>query len=207
MNTVSFREGLVVFVALCLLAFGGTSAWAEEQVSGHSNWTVRDGANQFTTDLGVTWEDAYIVAPYPTYDTIPGTRYINWKPSVSDGLGETVHYRTIIWPCLCNKGRVPALTSLLVHADNHATVRLNSTMIGEHFNHVDVANFQNPADDFINDPLFATPVGHKVLLQGPNVLEFYIEDDGFVATAFDYNATIRCIKKKRNLKPWTPFPD
>lgn len=199
MNSVSCRERLVVLVALCFLAFGGTSAWAANLGSGHSNWGPigsRDGANQFTLGGGL-WEDAYIVEKHPRYARpIGGTRYISLDPSVVTppfSSHTTTRYRTIITPS-CPVTMIPVLTAVYIHADNAATLYLNERPLGQQVQAAILSNFQGAPEELVA----AAPVdlnshqGPEPLLSGSNVLEFDIQNFGG-PTAFDYKATIECI--------------
>src|SRR6266545_3995492 len=92
---------LVLPIALCLM--GGVfiqCAWAQTTqtitlISGSGPIGSQDPANQFTLDGGVTWQDAFIVGPYPYYDLIPGTQYINRNPDNSGPELTATRYRTI----------------------------------------------------------------------------------------------------------------
>lgn len=184
------------------MALGGTSAWAAVQGSGHSNWEAigsRDGANQFTLDGGLTWEDVYIVAEHPRYaPPIAQTRYISLDPSVVTppfSSNTTTRYRTIIWPRPClEKNTIPALTAVHIHADSKATLYLNGIALGRQ-EAAKVSNYQDPPEELVA----AAPVdlnSHQgpeplLVLRGPNVLEFDIQNFGG-PTAFDYKATIGC---------------
>jgi len=192
-----------VFFFIALVGIGGvltsTLAWAQQvQGSGDTNLggtATRDPANQFTLDGGATWQDAYILnVPHPSY-TAPmvGTRYISEDPT-GTGVGQTTRrYRTIIWPCSCREGRVPALTSFLVHTDNAASLTVNGSFIGAQEDLEIAANFQGTPEDLIVAP-FTGPGGPVLLNPGPNILEFDIHNFNSPA-AFDYLATVKCIKE------------
>lgn len=148
-------------------------------VSGNGPIGSLDAANQFTADGGVTWQQAYVVAPISSYHVIPGTQYISRSPNLSGPLHAATRYRTTF--ALPGGFSEPALT-VDVHADNVATLFLNGVQIGQQPFAEIFANFQDPAESFATaDP--------TLFLEGTNVLEFEIHN--FTGpTAFDYKATV-----------------
>jgi hypothetical protein len=161
--TKFFVGNLVLPIALCLMGSIHPVAPSSAQttqtitlISGNGDIGSQDPANQFTLDGGVTWQDAYILNPIltsPYYDLIPGTCYINWYPSTFGEAFTATRYRTHF--VLPSGFSSPSLT-VLVHADNVATIFLNGVQIGQQTFAEIFENFLDPPESFTatNQSLF-----------------------------------------------------
>lgn len=194
-----------VLAAMALLLIGSLRpaaiAWAQTAqtiilISGNGPIGSRDAVNQFTMDGGVTWQDAYIIAPQSAYHVIPGTQYINLNPNPSGPTFTATRYRTSFE--LPAGFRNPALT-VEVHADNVATIFLNGVQIGQQQFAEIFANFQNPAESF-------TTTDPSLFVAGTNVLEFEIYNFTLF-TGFDYKAVVSydsALQVTLDIKPGDP---
>jgi len=184
--TKVFVGSLVLAIALALVGGIqlGSPAWAQTTqtitlISGNGPIGTQDPANQFTLDGGVTFQDAFIIDKHSAYDLIPGTQYINRNPNFSGPASTATRYRTIFTLPSCYSN--PSL-SVLVHADNVATLFLNGVQIGQQPFAEIFPNFQDPADSFtVTNPALFQP--------GANTLEFDIFNFSG-PTAFDYKAIV-----------------
>lgn len=184
MSKVFLSSFVLVVITLVLTIGPASTARAQTTatitlISGNGSIGGLDATNQFTVDGGITWQQAYIVAPHSAYHVIPGTQYISRSSNLSGPLHTATRYRTTFeLPAGFSE---PALT-VDVHADNVATIFLNGVQIGQQPFAEIFANFQNPAESFAT----ANPA---LFLSGTNVLEFEIHN--FTGpTAFDYKATV-----------------
>ena len=174
-------------LALMLAASSAAITWGQTQtpmmvlVSGNFQPVGgRDSANQFTLDGGLTFQDAYIVAPDPNYSIFPGAQYISSSANADGFPFQTVHYRrTFELP----EGYSSPNLTIFIHADNAATVFLNGAFIGAQVQAEDPVNFQDPAESFSTN--YAS-LSHS----GTNVMEFDIRNFND-PTAFAYLAEIR----------------
>jgi hypothetical protein len=179
-------KALALLTVLTLIGGVGQvrSASAEIQtitlLSGNGPVGSRDSLNKFTVDGGITFQDAFIVAPHPFYSLIPGTQYINMTPDLSGPqYTNTARFTTTF--ALPRWFSNPSLT-IQVHADNVATVFLNGVQIG-HQTFAEVAsNFQDPPETF-------TAMDSALFRVGVNILEFDIFNF-CCPTAFDYKAIV-----------------
>ncbi|MFI5398535.1 MAG: hypothetical protein ACHQ9S_23640 [Candidatus Binatia bacterium] len=149
-------------------------------ISGKGSIGDHDPFNQYTLDGGATFSPASIVYyPYSS-DTIPGTQWINWNSSIYVGpfYGSSFYRTTFTLP----GGFTSPTMSVLVHADNVATIYLNGVQVGQQTFAEIYPNFQGPPSSFaITDP--------ALFNVGNNNLDFDIYN--FTGpTAFDYEATI-----------------
>lgn len=199
-HTTRFMQRVVFVIALAVLGGVLTSphAWAQVHGSGATSLPaslVRDPVTQFLNAQGA-WEDAYILPtntfPVTAYaPALPGTRYVSAHPTGYPPVQSDTRYRTILWPCACPQGLVPALTSFQVHADNVATLFVNNASPAagtQPFDEI-AANFLNPPENLVSSPI--------ALFPGPNILEVKVHNFGG-PSALDYRATVACIKPPMN---------
>ena len=112
-------------------------------ISGNGNIGDLDPLNQYTLDGGATFSLAPIVYyPYSS-DTIAGTQWINWNPNINVGpfYASTFYRTTFELPA----GFTIASLTVLVHADNVATIYLNGVQVGQQTFAEIFQNFQGPA--------------------------------------------------------------
>jgi len=181
-----FVGNLVLPIALCLMGSIHPVALASAQttqtitlISGNGPIGSRDPANQFTLNGGVTWQDAYIIDTYSYYAIIPGTQFINRNPDFFGPEHAATWYRSHF--VLPSGFSSPSLT-VLVHADNVATIFLNGVQIGQQPFVETFLNFINPPESF-------TATDQSLFQAGVNILEFDIFNFCCI-TAFDYKATV-----------------
>jgi Beta-galactosidase jelly roll domain len=146
-------------------------------VSGNGPIGGRDPENRVSEDGGVTFHDAFILAPDPAYaPPIPGSQWISSRP-VFVGPELILYRRTFTLPATFTN---PTFT-IEVHADNVATIFLNGTQIGQQ-------PFQDIPDNFQGPPeTFTAPPG--VIHPGTNILAIDVFNFG-ILTGLDYRATI-----------------
>jgi hypothetical protein len=153
-------------------------------VSGNGSPPGRDSLNEFSTDGGVTWDQAYTVDKHPLYaDPIAGSEWI----SIDANLGfpgtaavRPASYRRFFdLPDDCGA----AALSVTFHADNDGGVALNGVPFGSTPTGALLSNFQDPPEGPYTT---AGPFQDE-----ENVLEFRTNDYG-VWTAVDYEATLTC---------------
>ena len=144
---VPFFTVLVTIALLYLTAVVMAAATKTKTlISGQGEIGDHDGANQFSIDGGLTFAPAFIVAPDPAYDTIPGTKWISLDATgaslVCDGCGpQTTIYRTrFTLPATATN---PGLTVNLF-ADNVGAVYVNGNFV-EHSLRVSVRFSAHPA--------------------------------------------------------------
>ncbi len=155
-------------------------------ISGNGAIGTLDPNNQFTTDGGETFQQAFIITPNLLYSIIPGTNYIGRAADgsgpeiVEGGTPPSTRYRTSF---TLPEGFSEAALTIDIHADNVAQIFLNGTQIGEQTPFEEIfPHFQDPAETFstANPALFQA---------GSNVLEFVIYNF-FGPTGFDYKAMV-----------------
>jgi hypothetical protein len=179
---------LVLSAALLLLLVVGLAPTAlgwktVTMVSGNGSPPGRDSFNEFSTDGGVTWDQAYIVEGHPLYaNPIAGSEWIsidaNLGAPVTPGL--EVRYRRVFdLPEGCGAAEL----SVILHVDNDASVFLNGVPFGSTPPGPLESNFQDPPEG----PFTTT----GPFQQSGNLLEFRANDQG-VVTALDYEATLTC---------------
>ena len=188
-----FVPFLIVLVTIAVLYLTSTVMAAETKtktlISGQGEIGDHDGANQFSTDGGLNFAPAFIVAPNPAYATIPGTKWISLDATgaslVCEGCGpQTTIYRTHFnLPATATN---PGLTVNLF-ADNVGAVYVNGNLVGAQPTgscpgSCPLSNFQDP-------PTVFTDSDATHFQTGVNVLEFVVDDYG-VATGLDYLATV-----------------
>jgi hypothetical protein len=149
-------------------------------VSGAGAVGSPDPATGFSYTRDGTYSAASIVAASPFYSIIPGSRYVSNAPNSVGPVSGSVWYRaTFALPAGCAD---PAVT-VLVHADNAATVYLNGSKLGEQPKLEIFENFQNPAESYsTSDPAL-------FVCGGTNVLEFDLYNFNN-PTAIDYKAVV-----------------
>jgi hypothetical protein len=134
-----------------------------------------DSANPVSIDGGATFQPALIVTPDPFWGTtLPGS---NWV-APQNPAAISVYRASFTLPA----GFTAPSLSLLLHADNYATVRLNGNVIGAQPAADHYPNFQDPADAFgTSNAAYFQP--------GVNVLEIQVGNLGG-PTALDYVAEV-----------------
>ena len=148
-------------------------------VSGNGAPPGRDALNQFSTDGGATWQQAFIVPKNQFYSKLPGSEWISVSASSSSPNAHTRYRRAFDLPAGCQG----ATLTVRVHVDNEATAWLNGTQfgatpVGERF-----ATFQDPAEGPYTTAGPFLPAG--------NVLEFRVRNYSG-PTALDYVAVLSC---------------
>jgi Beta-galactosidase jelly roll domain len=148
-------------------------------VSGNGPIGGRDPENRVSEDGGVTFQDAFILAPDPAYaPPVSGSQWISGQPGfLGPGSTSILYRRTFTLP----PGITNSTFTIEVHADNVATIFLNGTQIGQQPFEDIPENFQGPPDTF------TAPSG--VLHSGTNTLAIDVFNFGFI-TGLDYKATI-----------------
>jgi hypothetical protein len=184
---------LVLSAALLLLVVVGLAptALANDEggsqtvtmVSGNGSPPGRDSFNEFSTDGGVTWDQAYIVNTYLTWaNPIAGSEWISVDANrgfpVTPGL-EVLYRRVFDLPRDCGAAGL----SVILHVDNETSVFLNGVQFGSTPPGPVDSNFQDPPEG----PLTTTGPFQK----SGNLLEFRANDQGIV-TGLDYEATLTC---------------
>lgn len=145
------------------------------RVSGAGPIGGLDSANPVSTDGGATFTPALIVARDPFWGTtLPGS---NWV-APQNPAAISVYRASFTLPA----GFTTPSLSILLHADNYATVRLNGNVIGAQPAADHYPNFQDPAD------LFGTS-NAAYFQPGVNVLEIQVGNLGG-PTALDYVAEV-----------------
>jgi len=156
-------------------------------VSGNGSPPGRDSFNEFSTDRGVTWDQAHIVNPFMTpfltyANPIAGSEWIsvdaNHGSPVTPGL-EVRYRRFFDLPRGCGAAGL----SVIFHVDNDASVFLNGVSLGSTPPGPIDSNFQDPPEG----PFTTT----GPFQQSGNLLEFRANDQGIV-TGLDYQATLTC---------------
>lgn len=134
-----------------------------------------DAANPVSIDGGATFQPALIVARDPFWGTtLPGSNWI----APHNPAAISVYRATFTLPA----GFTAPSFSILLHADNHATVRLNGNVVGAQPAADHYPNFQDPADAFgTSNAAYFQP--------GVNVLEIQVGNLGG-PTALDYVAEV-----------------
>ena len=162
--------GLVPAAALA----GGDDGDAVTVVSGAGTELSRDG--------GATWRPAVVVSPYRTWAApIAGSEWVSVLANRGlrpPGVGLRARFRRAFRLSDCGEGSL----SLRLHVDNDARVFLNGTLIGSTPAGPLPANFQGAPLAFEAD---------GPLLDGRNVLEFRVTDQGIV-TGLDFKAVVTC---------------
>ena len=152
-------------------------------VSGNGSPPGRDSFNEFSTDGGVTWDQAYIVNGNPAYaNPIAGSEWISVDANLGFPVppGLEIRYRRVFdLPQDCG----PAGLSVILHVDNDGGVFLNGVPFGSTPPGPLVSNFQDPPEG----PFTTT----GPFQQSGNILEFRTTDEG-VVTGLDYEATLTC---------------
>lgn len=174
----SIRTALAA-CAVALAVSPGAAAADFTFVSGNGTPPGRDALTQFSTNGGVTWQDAYIVARNPFYSQLSGSQWISVSPSSGSPTAHTRYRRSFDLPPGCQGATLTAR----IHVDNEATVWLNGTQfgatpVGELF-----ATFTDPAEGPYTTagPFLATG----------NVLEFRVRNYSG-PTALNYAAVLSC---------------
>jgi hypothetical protein len=152
-------------------------------VSGNGSPPGRDSFSEFSTDGGVTWDQAHIVNAYPDYaNPIAGSEWISVDANLGFPVtpGLEVRYRRVFdLPRRCGAAGL----SVIFHVDNDATVSLNGVPFGSTPPGPISSNFQDPPEG----PFTTTGPFQK----SGNLLEFRANDQGIV-TGLDYEATLTC---------------
>jgi len=147
-------------------------------VSGAGAIGGQDAANPVSTNGGITFQPANIVAKHPSYaNPLPGSNWI--APSGFVAYGASSIYRaTFTLPA----GYSAPSLGIRVHADNYAVVRLNGNLVGSQPAQEIFPNFQDPAESF-------STANAAFFQAGVNVLEIRVGN--FTGpTALDYVATV-----------------
>jgi hypothetical protein len=184
---------LVLSAALLLLVVVGLvpTALANDEggsqtvtmVSGNGSPPGRDSFNEFSTDGGVTWDQAYIVEGNPLYaNPIAGSEWISVDANLGFPVtpGLEVRYRRVFD---LPRGCGAAGLSVVLHVDNDASVFLNGVSFGSTPPGQLESNFQDPPEG----PFTTAGPFQK----SGNLLEFRANDQGIV-TGLDYEATLTC---------------
>ena len=174
---------VVVGLGPTALANDGGGSKTVTMVSGNGSPPGRDSFNEFSTDGGVTWDQAYIVVGNHLYaNPIAGSEWIsidaNLGLPVTPGL-EVRYRRAFDLPRGCGAAGL----SVVLHVDNDASVLLNGVPFGSTPPGALESNFQDPAEG----PFTTTGPFQK----SGNLLEFRANDQGIV-TGLDYEATLTC---------------
>ncbi len=161
--------------------------------SGNGNVGMLDPLNQFSTDGGATYQDAYIIAPYPVWSVIAGTQYLNknpdyWMAGAYNWYApnSVTKYRSSF--TLPADFSAPALNGL-TQVDNYVDVYLNGMFVGR------TGGFNGPPKPF-------TTSNPSFFRAGTNVVEFDVEDVGGGVGGFDYKAEISYLST--NVRPNAP---
>jgi hypothetical protein len=176
---------LVVGLVPTALANDDGGSQTVTMVSGNGSPPGRDSFNEFSTDGGVTWDQAYIVDGHPAYaNPIAGSEWISIDANggfpVTPGL--EVRYRRVFdLPRRCGA----AALSVILHVDNDAGVFLNGVAFGSTPPGPIFSNFEDPPEG----PFTTTGPFQK----SGNLLEFRTNDQG-VVTGLDYEATLTCAR-------------
>jgi hypothetical protein len=162
---------------------GGGTPQTVVMVSGNGSPPGRDPLTRFSTDGGLTWQQAFIVQKHPAYaNPIPGSEWI----SVDANLGapipplETRYQRFFDLPEDCEATTL----SVILHVDNDATLLLNGVPFG--------ATPQGPIPTNFMDPPEGPFVAVGPFQESGNVLEFEVSDQG-VVTGLDFEATLSLV--------------
>jgi alpha-tubulin suppressor-like RCC1 family protein len=152
-------------------------------VSGNAAPGGRDTENRVSVDGGTTFRNAYVVDPFTAWaPPLPGSQWITADPDFAEGGAPAM---TILFRRTFTLSEDPgdAGFTMRVHADNHATIRLNGTEIGRQ-------RFQDIPDNF-NDPAESYRAPPGLLREGTNSLEIELVNFGPAdPTGLDYRATI-----------------
>jgi hypothetical protein len=153
-------------------------------VSGNGSPPGRDSFNEFSTDGGVTWDQAYTVNKHPLYaNPIAGSEWISIDANLgfpgTPGVRQASYRRFFDLPDDCGA----AALSVILHADNDGGVSLNGVPFGSTPTGPLLSNFQDPPEG----PYTTVGPFHD---EG-NLLEFRTNDYG-IWTAIDYEATLTC---------------
>jgi hypothetical protein len=122
--------GSAATLALGVLALAPADALAQDCYTNTSVYLASGYSPvEYSRDAGATWSPAHVVAPWFTYDVIPGTSYINYQPS-TDGVAQTwTDYRTSFYvpPPPPGSRSFNRRLTLEVHADNVAWAFLDGS--------------------------------------------------------------------------------